>query len=128
MDGTLTKGCVPPPVIPGGTEKKGFFFRSDPESTDEVGFQFDRNDMTGWMGHPQKGVSHRLSFRAELKKGTFQFPPPVIPGGTEKKGLFFSSDPESTAEVGFQFDRNDMTGRWDTHKRVCPTACHSGRN
>ncbi|MDM8550566.1 hypothetical protein QUF72_10825, partial [Desulfobacterales bacterium HSG2] len=51
--------------------KKGLFFSSDPESTAEVGFQFDRNDMTGWMGHSQKGVSHRLSFWAELKKRDF---------------------------------------------------------
>ncbi|MDM8550567.1 hypothetical protein QUF72_10830, partial [Desulfobacterales bacterium HSG2] len=51
----------------------------------EAGKQFTL--LAGWMGHSQKGVSHRLSFRAELKKGTFQFPPPVIPGGTEKKGL-----------------------------------------
>ncbi|MDM8552589.1 hypothetical protein QUF72_21060, partial [Desulfobacterales bacterium HSG2] len=56
----------PPPVTPGGPEKMGHFFSSDPEST----------------------VALRLSFRCP--------PPPVIPGGPEKMGHFFSSDPEST--------------------------------
>ncbi|MDM8549241.1 DNA methyltransferase [Desulfobacterales bacterium HSG2] len=42
------------------------------------------------------------------------YPPPVIPGRTEKMGHFFSSDPESTvattdSDLSFSFDRNDMT-------------------
>ncbi|MDM8550206.1 hypothetical protein QUF72_09020 [Desulfobacterales bacterium HSG2] len=55
--------------------------------------------------------------------------PPVIPGGTEKMGHFFSSDPESTGtEVRKCLSFSDMMGRWDTPEIVvCPT-CHSGRN